>query len=122
MLVTDFNDIAQEHYARVLEFAKAIGKLDDLTQQLDYLDTYASGEGCTYDKAKTGGTRCLLFKDHAPYSFQFVMECRAHPSMPWERWFNGGVIFEGPTQPLNGSAPAFTVSCGEPKVGWSIHT
>ena len=40
------------------------------------------------------------------------------------RWFNGGLIYSGPGQPLDGSAPALTVGIGiDSSVhNWSVHT
>ena len=96
------------HFATVLEWAVANKCYDKLMQRLDYLGHYS-------DKATT----CRLYKDFAPNSFEFLME------LPdGTRWFNGGLIYSGPTQPLDGSAPALTVGIGVDSSvhGWSVHT
>lgn len=100
-----------EHFAQVLEFAlqnKCAGQLGD---KLDYLAHYGGNN--------PGENICELHKDFAPYSFEFLMK---HPD--GTRWFNGGLIYSGPGQPLDGSAPALTVGIGidSSKHGWSIHT
>lgn len=97
-----------EHFASVVEFAVNNGCTDKLMERLRYLATYADGEGT-----------CCLHKDWAPNSFEFVMYHK-----DGTRWFNGGLIYSGPGQPLNGSAPALTVGIGvDCSVhGWSVHT
>ena len=96
------------HFATVIEWAVANKCHDKLMQRLDYLGNYS-------DEATT----CRLYADFACHSFDFVME-RADGT----HWFNGGLIYSGPTQPLNGSAPALTVGIGiDSSVhGWSVHT
>jgi hypothetical protein len=62
--------------------------------------------------------------DVAPYSFSF-----AHFALPKvtdekpERkfWFNGGLIYQGPSVPADGSFPSLTVSL-TPGTGWFCHT
>jgi hypothetical protein len=97
-----------EHFAKVLEFAlnnKCAGNLGD---KLDYLAGYSGGDNI-----------CEIYNDFAPNSFEFLMK---HPD--GTRWFNGGLIYSGPGQPLDGSAPALTVGIGidSSKHNWSIHT
>lgn len=57
--------------------------------------------------------------DFAPHSFAFMVlnEDGSH-------CFNGGLIYSGPTQRLDGSGPAYTVSVDGPSKehNWSIHT
>jgi hypothetical protein len=96
-----------EHFARVVEFAitnKCYGKL---MERLDYLSNYSDLR-----------TVCHLHADFAPNSFAFAMMVNE------ALWFNGGLIYSGPGQPLNGSGPALTVGIGvDPSVhGWSVHT
>ena len=88
----------------------------ELWSWLRYLRDYAQGEGKLYQK---GHVRCKLYPDWADHSFGVVVETLENGE--WKHWFTGGLIFQGPTQPLNGSAPAFTVSM-ESYVGWSLHT
>lgn len=104
----------QEHYDKVLAFAKKVGLEDDLQQRLDYLTHYA----CQDDPEHT---RCLLYWDFAPYSFAFTMEVKRDGE--YKRWFNGGLIFHGQHDKggADGSAPTFACSL-VPCTGWMIHT
>ena len=95
----------QEHLDYVRKFAAERGLTDQLQSKLDYLDTYAGREN----------TECHLFQDFAPYSFEFVM------LRGGVRWFNGGMIYQGPDQPGDGSFPALTVSL-DSSHGWTINT
>ena len=101
-----FHDL--EHFAEVLEFALAHNCDDVLTERLSYLTGYHEGENT-----------CHVYKDWAPHSFAFLM---VHPD--GSRWFNGGLIYSGPGQPLDGSSPALTVGIGidSTQHGWSVHT
>jgi hypothetical protein len=107
-----------EHFEQVNKFADAVGAHDRLHEQLDFLARFA----CSVEDAQK--TRCYLHKDFAPYSFEFTMQ-RRRPDGGYEYWFNGGLIYSGPGQPLDGSAPALTVSL-DPEAGkqhdWSVHT
>jgi len=90
-----------------IQFARKIGKLDSLVKNLKYLRDYSDKE-----------TRCLLFRDWAPYSFSFVVQIRKNGD--WVRWFNGGLIFHG-YDGGSGGAPSFAVTLN-PTDGWEIHT
>ena len=97
-----------EHLCRTMAFAIEHRCADKLVERLDYLAHYADGNNM-----------CEIYYDHAPNSFAFLMR---HPD--GRVWFNGGLIYSGPGQPLDGSAPAFTVSL-EPtghEHKWSVHT
>lgn len=96
-----------EHFAEVAAFAKANGAEEQFTDRLERLQSY--GEGTT----------CHLYQDFAPLSFIFMVE-----DADKRRVLTGGLIYRGPTQPLDGSSPAFTVSIGPPTQthSWSIHT
>lgn len=109
-----------DYYNQVCDFANNNDLFEQFKQQIDFLDTYANRPGCMYDIDKGMNTRCKLYKDFAPYSFQFVME-KTDNGKDWKFWFNGGLIYQGPTQPLDGSFPALTVSFNK-NTGWSIHT
>jgi len=142
----------QEHYDRVVEFARAQGREAQLREKLDYLDNYAGREN----------TRCRLFADFAPQSFGFVIErlarnheCRCGhkwqqdieygptPNISGERsvycpecgqrpmcssphvgrpWFNGGLIFHGPHDGHGSGAAPALSCCLTPTDGWEIHT
>lgn len=96
-----------EHLLNVFEFAAENNCAAKLNAQLRYLAEYGDGNNI-----------CHLYRDHAPLSFEFLM---LRPD--GTRWFNGGLIYSGPGQPLNGSGPAFTVSLtNEPGHSWSVHT
>lgn len=97
-----------EHLLEVLKFAAEHDCSDKLAARLDYLATYG-----------TGTNTCELYRDWAPHSFAILMK-RPDGST----WFNGGLIYSGPGQPLDGSAPALTVGIDiDSSVhGWSVHT
>lgn len=78
--------------------------------------------------AKPGDQICVISKDFAPHSLRFfgVYGTASNPK-GWQRgpgFHNGGFIYDGPGQPLDGSAPALTVSIGDQpaKHSWGIHT
>lgn len=97
-----------DYFAEVMQFALDNDCADKLTEKLGYLTAYHEGENT-----------CQLYKDWAPYSFHFLM---LRPD--GTRWFNGGLIYSGPGQPLDGSAPALTVGIGidSSRHGWTAHT
>ncbi len=101
----------QERFDKVMAFAIDNGCVLKFAERLDYLAQYGG------DNA--GKNVCHLHADFAPNSFEFLM-MREDGS----RWFNGGLIYSGPGQPLDGSAPAFTVSLDrdQSKHSWSVHT
>jgi hypothetical protein len=121
------NDIAAEHLRNVEAFADKLGPemRKRLDEQLTYLGEYAGGVN----------TRCVLYKDFAPASFEFVMQrrkavdvdpCDLHidndNDTAWNYWFNGGCIFHGPHDGWgSGAAPTFAVTLTR-EDGWSIHT
>jgi len=103
----------QEHFNKVVAFARESGRLEQLIDRLAYLDTYANHE--------EDRTKCMLGYDWAPYSFSFTMMVR-NESGEYEPWFHGGLIFHGPHDGGgSGGAPTFSV-CLTPTDGWSIHT
>ena len=104
-------DQTDGHLGRTLDFARAAGAGDRLQRQLDRLNALA----------RNG--RCRLFRDFAPHSFTFVVEDR-QPDSSWRQALNGGLIYSGPTQPLDGSGPAFCVGISQSGNAhdWSIHT
>ncbi len=102
----------KEYFAEVMKTAETMKLVDQLKSKLDYLGTYAC-------HTTPEDTRCRLFKDFASLSFQFVMEKRKDGV--YSRWFNGGLVYQGPGQPADGSAPSLTVSIAE-GTGWFVHT
>lgn len=106
----------QEHYDKVKAFAESIGAMDELQKQLDYLGGYACHDSPT-------DTKCNLFSDFARGSFAFTMEKHVADGS-YKYWFNGGLIYRGPGQPHDGSAPALTVDLSPAKSlhSWGVHT
>jgi len=101
----------EQYHQKVLDFAASIGLSENLEKSLSYLANYAGGEN----------TRCVLYRDWAPYSYEFVMERRDDTGI-YRRWFNGGLIYHG-SHDGHGSGSAPTFSCTlTPTSGWSIHT
>ena len=101
---------------REREFARSMGLGEQLEKQLDYLAGYARGDG-------EPKRQCVLSDDFAPHSF-----CFAHFVLPKftadgkrHFWFNGGLIWQGPNCPADGSFPSLTVSLAN-GTGWFCHT
>jgi|GEM_PF-1371687 len=116
-------DYRLDYFLGVVRDAIAAGVLDKFRDMIRQLSEYASGSGRL--------TRVHLFPDFAPMSFRFAREI-ADPTPygmapTWQPWFQGGVIYSGPTPDdpeyvASGLAPALSVSVGDPGVGWSVHT
>lgn len=89
-----------------------------LLDNLHYLGHYAE------ERAKQEGwkMKTTIYNDFAPFSFGFDVRLSPDGGKTWKGFLNGGLIYSGPDQPLDGSGPAFTVSLGEPGEGWSTHT
>ena len=100
----------QAYFDEVVAFAKATGRETQLKDKLEYLEKYGDGDN-----------QCIIWKDFAPASFNFVMQ-RPNPDGTFTNWFNGGLIFHGNHDGFgSGAAPTFSV-CVSPTDGWSIHT
>lgn len=110
-----------EYFAEVMRFATQTGLTEQLMRTLIREAEYANGEGCAYDQSEGKNTKCEIYSDFAPHSFRFNMLCQKEPDGEWEFWFNGGIIYQGPEQPADGSAPSFTVSLNS-GTGWFVHT
>jgi len=82
----------EDHYRKVVEWARENGLLGDFMRVMGYLAHYGSSE-----------SRCTLGGDFAPHSFVFLMEFRGERG-EWVRFMNGGVIFH------------------ESQGGWGVHT
>jgi hypothetical protein len=104
-----------------MQFAEDMGLKDQFQKQLDYLGNYAEQEGCSYDKSIGAGTICRLYKDFAPHSFTFILYGHKTAFADLKAMFNGGLIYQGPTSPANGSFPSLTVSLNKGD-GWFVHT
>ena len=134
---------SRPHFLSVLNFAMERGLLDQFLHQLQFLTTYANGDGCLHDRNKGSNTRCRLYKDFAPYSFQFTIQSLKKPDADgprtflkfndadwqeyisddrnWNRMMEGGLIYQGPGNPADGSFPTLTVSLAK-GTGWFVHT
>jgi hypothetical protein len=104
-----FNPEDLDHLEQVREFARAAGPSDQLERQLHYFADYGQH-----------GNQCVLGKDFAPHSFSFALY---RPGAKDARKFvlNGGLIYQGPTSPADGSFPSLTVSLSS-GTGWFCHT
>ncbi len=112
-----FNDVARKHYDSVILFAAKHAIIESLWEKIAYLETLA------YNSFASEGY-VFLSKDFAPLSFSFSI---CHTGDTSQHGMYGGLIYSGPTDDngevrLDGSGPAFTVSLGDPTIGWSIHT
>ncbi len=98
-----------DHFAEVMQFALNNQCADKLIKQLNTLANFGG---------KPDYSTCYLYADFASNSFAFNIQKEG------KNWMNGGLIYSGPGQPLDGSAPAFTVGIGidSSEHGWSIHT
>jgi hypothetical protein len=97
-------------FAKAVEFATNHNCLAQFMKNIERIAGYGDGK-VLYE--------CILVADFAPLSFQFIVN---RPD--GTRWLNGGLIYSGPGQPLDGSGPAFTVGIGldSLKHQWSLHT
>ena len=87
----------------------SMGLSAQLERQLDYLATYG---GHNY--------QCVLGNDFAPHSFDFALY-RPGAKDARKFFFNGGLIYQGPSCPADGSFPSLTVSLAS-GTGWFCHT
>lgn len=113
----------QEHFDRVVAFAKEKGLYEDrrdtnntLSNRLRYLETYGGK-----DQDGNARMRVRLSPDFAPFSFFFLIE-RKTESGGWSPLFNGGLLYHGPHDGHgSGAGPTYAVSLG-PEAGFTIHT
>lgn len=105
----------QEYFNEVKAFAERTGQWDQLKEKLDYLNTYA-------DHERKGLTKCVLYKDFAPMSFEFCMLRKDLETGEYRRWFNGGLIYYSSGED-GVDAPQLSVRIGDTsQSGWSINT
>ncbi len=103
-----------EYLATVRAFADKTGQREQLEDQLDRL-------GRLFDHDLTGRSSVRLFKDFAPYSFEFCVQ-RPNAAGELQTIVNGGLIFHGRhDNGGDGGSPTYSVSLS-PSDGWSIHT
>jgi hypothetical protein len=98
-----------DHLEQVREFACSAGLSEQLERQLHHLADYGHR-----------GNQCVLGRDFAPHSFSFAMY-RPGPKDARKFVFNGGLIYQGPSCPADGSFPSLTVSLSS-GTGWFCHT
>ncbi|KKM89345.1 hypothetical protein LCGC14_1249640 [marine sediment metagenome] len=104
----------QKHFDSVKSFAESTGRMKQLQEKLDYLDTYA-------DHENKGLTQCVLGYDFAPYSFSFLM-MKKDAAGEYQYWFNGGLIYFSSGDSGVG-LPQLSVRIGDTsKSGWDVHT
>ena len=104
-----------EYMGRVRAFAQLRGLANQLQEQLDYLDRYACGKaGDPDDDRDPDATRCLLFKDFAPHSFEFVMERKLGTrefTCACGNKFRA-LVKHGPTPNISGEVSTYCPICG----------
>lgn len=125
MLVIDQSEQAQARFNEIMQFAAKHDLLGQLIDTLHHLSNYANAEGCMYDKEKGKNTCCTLYPDWAPLSMRIRMEYTEDwdgTAGIWKCLYTGGLVYQGPDQPADGSGPSFTVSLNSEKVGWYVHT
>lgn len=103
------NTEAKAYYRKVRDQATTLGLRTHLARALRRVD---------YPEYFGAPVYVELWPDFAPMSFTFDIKDRnTH-----RRYMSGGLIYEGPDAPADGSAPSFTVSVDAGRVGWFIHT
>jgi len=102
-------------FKTISDAARALGPkaLESFDKQLAYLDTYANGPGCTYEKE---GTKCVLSYDSSPLSFGFDMY-RGDGNGGWIYWYSGGLVYHGP-----GSNAMSVELNANSEPHWGVHT
>jgi hypothetical protein len=111
------DDEQLDRLEQVRDFARLIGLGLQLERQLGYLADYGR------NNEDRPSRQCVLGYDFAPHSFSFAIHVLADSTGDGKRqlWFNGGLIYQGPRCPANGSFPSLTVSLAE-GTGWFCHT
>lgn len=113
----------EEYFEEVERFADASGRKEQFLNRLKRLvwgDT--SDEELTVWGRPCKKVRARLYKDFAPYSFEFVLEVLYEDENDWIFQFNGGLIFHGDhDNGGDGGGPTFSVNLS-PQDGWSVHT
>jgi hypothetical protein len=102
------------HLENVRDFARRMGLSEQLERQLSFL-----GNGRCWGN----DSQCELRTDFAPHSFTFAHHILPRASKSGKRAFvfNGGLIYQGPDSPADGSFPSLTVSLSS-GTGWFCHT
>jgi len=103
-----------------IQFAEDQGCTDQLARGL--LNLLRS---LTVGMTREGQRHAMVYKDFAPHSFTFAIwdgdKSRVNLVM------NGGLVYDGPTAPGDGSFPSLSVNLNRiagtaPKHSWNVHT
>jgi hypothetical protein len=108
------DEMALDRVEQVREFASTVGLRDQFEGQLARLNRLTMGDyPC----------QCLLYTDFAPHSFGFSYWTPAVYSRSGKREFqyHGGLIYQGPGCPGDGSFPSLSVNLSS-GAGWFCHT
>jgi hypothetical protein len=113
-VVLILDDEQLDRLEQVRELARSLGLSRQLERQLCFL---------ARDWSDEPRDQCVLYSDFAPHSFSFVRYILPAFSNDGTRKFlyNGGLIYQGPGAPGDGSFPSLTVSAAEGS-GWFCHT
>lgn len=105
----------KEYFKEVKKAAEDAGLIRQFNDAMQYLHLY----GCGWEDPDAA--RVELTKDFAPLSFGARIQFRQSDGS-YKTWACGGLIYQGPDIPADGSSPSFTVSLNSSKVGWFLHT
>jgi hypothetical protein len=106
------DDDQLERLEKAREFARRMGLSAQLERQL----TFLGNRRCWGERAQT-----VLGYDFAPHSFSFAVYQLPGAGRERRLGLYGGLIYQGPGQPADGSFPSLTVSLtGD--TGWFCHT
>lgn len=111
------HDEARPQLRAAYEHAKKLGPavVKQFLRQLLHCNRYGAYCDEGVDPVARKQVRFELYSDWAPFSFSFVVKRNG------KFMFNGGLIYQGPDSPADGSGPSFTVSLHS-GVGWFLHT
>lgn len=118
----EISEYDREYFDQVVAFAERMGLKEKLDKQIEYLERWARGPGCTYEGYESV---LYLYRDFAPHSFTFRLEVATLKEPP-KTILCGGLIYQGPLEEggrvvSDGSFPSLTVSLDN-SVGWHVHT
>lgn len=100
-------DLTEGGLDKAKEFAKRIGKEDNLNQRLQHLQQVDDNNP---------DIETILTNDFVPFSFEFVRREKVTAKFRG----NGGLIYHGPLE--NGTKPETYAVQLDPTDGWAIHT
>jgi hypothetical protein len=108
------SDELQERVERTRVFAASVGELVQFENSLRYLAEY----GGNPENVQT-----TLYPDFAMHSFGFSIAFKQADGT-FKHWCSGGLIYDGPGAPCDGSFPQLTVNVNRNARihNWGIHT